>query len=56
MTTAPFDFAKRLDRTADDTEALLAELLSDALLPDEIARPNTLVLRVRRPCAAESGT
>ena len=32
------DFAKRLDQTADDTEALLAKLLSDTLLPDEIAR------------------
>ena len=39
MTTgaAPSDFAKRLDQTAEDTETLLAELLSDALLPGEIA-------------------
>ena len=35
--TAPSDFAKRLDQTAEDTETLLAGLLSDALLPDEIA-------------------
>ena len=42
MTTAtpPQDFAKRLDQTAEDTEALLAKLLADTLLPDEIARPN----------------
>ena len=30
------NFTKRLDQTAEDTEALLAKLLSDALLPDEI--------------------
>ncbi|MDB5875902.1 MAG: geranylgeranyl pyrophosphate synthase, partial [Ramlibacter sp.] len=40
MTTAvATDFAKRLDQTAEDTEALLGKLLSDTLLPDEIARP-----------------
>ena len=44
--TAP-DFAKRLDKTADDTEALLAKLLSDALLPDEIARPKRLMDAMR---------
>src|SRR5215469_14851239 len=44
--TAP-DFAKRLDQTADDTEALLAKLLSDALLPDEIARPKRLMDAMR---------
>jgi len=33
--TATPDFAKRLDRTAEETEALLGRLLSDALLPDE---------------------
>ena len=32
MTTATADFSKRLDQTADDTEALLAKLLSDTLL------------------------
>ena len=49
MTTgaAPSDFAKRLDRTAEDTETLLAELLSDALLPDEIARPKRLIEAMR---------
>ena len=34
MTTVTADFAKRLDQTAEDTEALLAKLLSDTLLPD----------------------
>ena len=41
------DFAKRLDQTAEDTEALLARLLSDALLPDEIARPKRLMDAMR---------
>ena len=45
--TAPSDFATRLDRTAGDTEALLAQLLSDALLPDEIARPKRLIEAMR---------
>src|SRR3984893_4174177 len=40
--TALSDFAKRLDQTAEDTETLLGKLLSDALLPDEIARPKRL--------------
>jgi farnesyl diphosphate synthase len=44
--TAP-DFAKRLDKTAEDTEALLAKLLSDAPLPDEIARPKRLMDAMR---------
>jgi farnesyl diphosphate synthase len=44
--TAP-DFATRLDRTAEDTEALLTKLLSDALLPDEIARPKRLMEAMR---------
>ena len=48
MTTATAtDFAKRLDQTADDTEALLAKLLSDTLLPDEIARPKRLMDAMR---------
>jgi farnesyl diphosphate synthase len=46
MTTAT-DFANRLDRTAEDTEALLGKLLSDALLPDEIARPERLIEAMR---------
>ena len=41
------DFAKRLDQTAEETEALLAQLLSDALLPDEIARPKRLMDAMR---------
>src|SRR6266850_762120 len=49
MTTgiALSDFAKRLDQTAEDTEALLAKLLSDELLPDEIVRPKRLVEAMR---------
>src|SRR5260370_15607150 len=46
-TTALTDFTKRLDQTADDTEALLGRLLSDALLPDEIARPKRLMEAMR---------
>jgi farnesyl diphosphate synthase len=45
--TAPTDFASRLDRTAEDTEALLATLLSDATLPDEIVRPKRLMDAMR---------
>src|SRR5271165_1075921 len=48
MTTATVtDFAQRLDQTAEDTEALLARLLSDTLLPDEIARPKRLMDAMR---------
>src|SRR5690348_11863378 len=47
MTTANADFAKRLDQTADDTEALLAKLLSDTLQPDEITRPKRLMDAMR---------
>src|SRR3984893_15975522 len=49
MRTGPAltDFAKRLDQTAEDTEALLGRLLSDALLPDEIARPKRLMEAIR---------
>src|SRR3569832_2408057 len=46
-TTPPQDFAKRLDQTAEDTEALLAKLLDDALLPDEIARPKRVMDAMR---------
>src|SRR6202021_1306668 len=45
-TTLP-DFTKRLDQTAEDTEALLAKLLSDTLLSDEIARPKRLMDAMR---------
>src|SRR2546421_1083450 len=41
------DFAKRLDQTAEDTEAVLAKLLADDLLPDEIARPKRLMDAMR---------
>src|SRR3978361_882969 len=47
MTTVTFDFAKLLDQTAEDTEALLAKLLSDTLLSDEIARPKRLMDAMR---------
>src|SRR2546429_2191877 len=45
--TAVPDFAKRLDQTAEDTEALLARLLADAELPDEIVRPKRLMDAMR---------
>src|ERR1700712_2290739 len=45
--TASTDFSKRLDQTPEDTEALLAQLLSDELLPDEIARPKRLIEAMR---------
>ena len=45
--TAHSDFAKHLDQTAEDTEALLAKLLADTLLPDEIARPKRLMDAMR---------
>src|SRR3982075_2712235 len=41
------DFAKRLDQTAEDTEAVLAKLLSDTTLPNEIARPKRLMDAMR---------
>src|SRR6266550_7048282 len=47
MTTVIAEFTKRLDQTADDTEALLATLLSDTVLPDEIARPKRLIEAMR---------
>jgi farnesyl diphosphate synthase len=48
MTDVAADFAKRLDQTAEDTEAVLAKLLSDTLLSDEIARPTRRCWPVRR--------
>src|SRR6266550_4418234 len=47
MTSLTAEFTKRLDQTADDTEALLATLLSDTPLPDEIARPKRLMEAMR---------
>lgn len=45
--TSPQDFAKRLDTTAEDTETLLARLLSDDPLPDEIVRPRRVMDAMR---------
>ncbi|WGS21170.1 MULTISPECIES: polyprenyl synthetase family protein [unclassified Bradyrhizobium] len=47
MTTGTAEFAKRLDQTAEDTEALLAKLLSDATETDEIERPKRLIEAMR---------
>ncbi len=44
---SPQDFAKRLDATAAETEALLQRLLSDTTLPAEIARPHRLMDAMR---------
>jgi farnesyl diphosphate synthase len=45
--TALSDFTKRLDKTAEDTENLLSDLLCDKVLPDEIIRPRRLVEAMR---------
>jgi farnesyl diphosphate synthase len=45
--TALSEFTRRLDQTAADTEALLAKLLSDPALPDEITRPKRLIESMR---------
>src|SRR5262249_61804380 len=45
--TAPSDFASRLDKTAEDTEALLARLLADMPELDEIVRPKRLIEAMR---------
>src|ERR1700741_759029 len=47
MTGTALDFAKRLDKTAEDTEALLGRLLTDKLETDEIARPKRLMDALR---------
>src|ERR1700744_6548842 len=47
MSVTTADFSKRLDQTAEDTEALLTKLLADAPLPDEIVRPNRLIEAMR---------
>jgi farnesyl diphosphate synthase len=44
---APSDFAWRLDQTAEDTETLLARLLSDTVEADEIVRPKRLIEAMR---------
>ena len=45
--TALRDFAKLLDKTAEDTEILLSELLSDRPLSGEITRPKRLIDAMR---------
>jgi farnesyl diphosphate synthase len=47
MTGTALDFVKRLDKTAEETEALLGKLLSDTLEADEIARPKRLMDAMR---------
>jgi farnesyl diphosphate synthase len=47
MTGTALDFAKRLDKTAEETEALLGQLLADKLEPDEITRPKRLMDAMR---------
>ena len=47
MSVTTADFSKRLDQTAEDTEALLTKLLADAPLPDEIARTKRLIEAMR---------
>jgi farnesyl diphosphate synthase len=47
MTGTALDFAQRLDKTAEETEALLGKLLSDGLEADEIARPKRLMDAMR---------
>src|SRR6201992_2292244 len=44
---AHLDFEKRLDQSVEDTEALLAKLLDDTLLTDEIARPKRVMDAMR---------
>jgi farnesyl diphosphate synthase len=47
LTSTSQDFAKRLDKTASDIEALLGKLLSDDVLSNEIARPKRLLDAMR---------
>jgi len=47
MTGIALDFAKRLDKTAEETEALLGQLLTDKLETDEITRPKRLMDAMR---------
>jgi farnesyl diphosphate synthase len=46
-TPTPQDFARRLDKTAEDTETLLGKILSDEVLENEIARPKRLLDAMR---------
>ena len=47
MTGTAADFSKRLDKTAEETEALLSKLLANTLEADEIARPKRLMDAMR---------
>jgi farnesyl diphosphate synthase len=47
MTGTALDFAERLDKTAEETEALLGQLLADKLETDEITRPKRLMDAMR---------
>jgi len=47
MTGTAQDFSKRLDKTAEETEALLGRLLSDKVETDEIMRPKRLMEAMR---------
>jgi len=47
MTGTAADFSKRLDKTAEETEALLGKLLANTLEADEIARPKRLMDAMR---------
>ena len=47
MTTGTAEFAKRLDQTAEEIEALLEKLLADAVVADEIVRPKRLIEAMR---------
>jgi len=47
MTGTAQDFSKRLDKTAEETEALLGKLLSDKVETDEIVRPTRLMDAMR---------
>jgi len=47
MTGTALDFSKRLDKTAEETEALLGKLLSDKPESDEIVRPKRLMDAMR---------
>src|SRR5690349_13314124 len=47
MTGTAQDFSKRLDKTAEETEALLGQLLADKVEIDEIVRPKRLMEAMR---------
>jgi farnesyl diphosphate synthase len=47
MTGTAQDFSKRLDKTAEETEALLGQLLADKVETDEIVRPKRLMEAMR---------